>query len=392
MASTLLTDSKIRGLKPKTSAYYTWQAAATRGTGRLGVKTYPSGRKVFVYRHFIRGKEKFVTLGDFPALTLAEATSKARDAADNIGKPAVAVIEHATLKQLFDDYIADQKKRGKRSWEKTQGRLNQVLASTHIDGKDPAKDVTPDQIKHVLAEFIERGASADNDPANINKKSVYGMDRNPVAVIPAQRGVDKALDRFLSWDELAELLRLLDAPPIALEINLDFAELLKLCIHTAGQRPWELMTNTRDNWDKKSQTLTAPPHISKNSDFHMIPLSDSATKVLKDLEKRYPKSNFLFPAKTAEGHILSAEFSKQVRRFCARTDFEKFTPRDIRRTFKTLAGDMGVSSEMRDRLQNHKKPGVSTKHYDRYDYLREKREIIEQWEARLIDLHGEHNL
>lgn len=405
MASTLLTDSKIRGLKPKTSAYYTWQAAATRGTGRLGVKTYPSGRKVFVYRHFISGKEKFVTLGDFPALTLAEATSKARDAADNVGKPAVAVIEHATLKQLFDDYIEDQKKRGKRSWEKTQGRLNQVLACTHIDGKDAAKDVTPDQIKRVLAEFIERGASAgankvranlhavfnfglfaDNDPANVNKKAVYGMDRNPVAVIPAQRGVDKALDRFLSWDELAELLRLLNAPPIALQINLDFAELLKLCIHTAGQRPWELMTNTRDNWDKKSQTLTVPPHISKNSDFHVIPLSASATTILTELEKRHTESEFLFPAATAEGHILSAEYSKQLRKFCANTGFEKFTPRDIRRTFKTLAGDMGISSEMRDRLQNHKKPGVSTKHYDRYDYLREKREIIEQWESRIKSL------
>ncbi|MDE9566598.1 Arm DNA-binding domain-containing protein, partial [Xenorhabdus bovienii] len=66
MASTLLTDSKIRGLKPKNSAYYTWQAAATRGTGRLGVKTYPSGRKVFVYRYFKNGKEKFINLGDFP--------------------------------------------------------------------------------------------------------------------------------------------------------------------------------------------------------------------------------------------------------------------------------------------------------------------------------------
>ncbi|MBS9427332.1 integrase [Photorhabdus hindustanensis] len=38
------------------------------------------------------------------------------------------------------------------------------------------------------------------------------------------------------------------------------------------------------------------------------------------------------------------------------------------------------------KLQNHKKPGVSTKHYDRYDYLKEKQEIIEQQEKRPLSL------
>ena len=112
MASTLLTDSKIRGLKPKNSAYYTWQAAATRGTGRLGVKTYPSGRKTFVYRYFVNGKEKFISLGDFPTLALADATEKARTAAASVSEPAKALVEHASLKKLFDDYIADQKASG----------------------------------------------------------------------------------------------------------------------------------------------------------------------------------------------------------------------------------------------------------------------------------------
>ena len=104
------------------------------------------------------------------------------------------------------------------------------------------------------------------------------------------------------------------------------------------------------------------------------------------MEKRYPKSGFLFPADTAEGHLLSAEFGKQVRKFCEREPFNKFTPRDVRRTFKTLAGAMGVSTEMRDRLQNHKRAGVSAKHYDRYDYIKEKREIISQWEEKLLSL------
>ncbi|HAS1758243.1 TPA: site-specific integrase [Enterobacter asburiae] len=405
MASTLLTDSKIRGLKPKKSAFYTWQASATRGTGRLGVKTYPSGRKTFVYRYFLNGKEKFVNLGDFPSVALAEAIEKASSAAKNISEPVKAVTDLSSIKQLFDDYIEDQKARGKRSYEKTQNRINQVLDSEHIDPGMLARDVTPDHIKRVLSEFISRGAKAgankvranlhaifnfglfaDNDPANIDNKTIYGLERNPVSVVPAQRGVDKALDRFLPWDELSELLDILHRPASSVPMNSDFAQLLLCCIHTAGQRPWEIMTNTKSNWDKKGKVLTVPPEISKTGDYHVIPLSATATSILEEMEKRYPESDFLFPAETAEGHLLSAEYGKQLRKFCEREPFNKFTPRDIRRTFKTLAGDMGISTEMRDRLQNHKRPGVSAKHYDRYDYLKEKREIIEEWELRLLSL------
>ena len=38
-------------------------------------------------------------------------------------------------------------------------------------------------------------------------------------------------------------------------------------------------------------------------------------------------------------------------------DFTPFTARDLRRTWKTLAGDAGIPKEMRDRLQNHAQRG-----------------------------------
>ncbi|BBV00647.1 hypothetical protein BML2526_22990 [Providencia rettgeri] len=47
---------------------------------------------------------------------------------------------------------------------------------------------------------------------------------------------------------------------------------------------------------------------------------------------------------------------------------------------------MGISSEMRDMVQNHKRPGVSKKYYDRYDYLRKKREILDSWYKKLSSL------
>lgn len=48
------------------------------------------------------------------------------------------------------------------------------------------------------------------------------------------------------------------------------------------------------------------------------------------------------------------------------------TNRDLRRTWKTLAGKAGVPKEFRDRIQNHALQHVSSKSYDRWSYMPEK--------------------
>jgi hypothetical protein len=54
---------------------------------------------------------------------------------------------------------------------------------------------------------------------------------------------------------------------------------------------------------------------------------------------------------------------------------------DFNKPWKTLAGQAGISKEMRDRLQNHiRTSDVSSRHYDRYDYLSERRNAMEQWD------------
>jgi hypothetical protein len=49
-------------------------------------------------------------------------------------------------------------------------------------------------------------------------------------------------------------------------------------------------------------------------------------------------------------------------------------------------GELGVSKLTRDRLQNHALQDVSAKHYDRYDYIKEKREALQLWQEHLLTL------
>jgi hypothetical protein len=56
----------------------------------------------------------------------------------------------------------------------------------------------------------------------------------------------------------------------------------------------------------------------------------------------------------------------------------------LRRTWKTLAGGVGLSLEVRNRVQGHALQDVGSRHYDRHSYLEEKRAAMLQWERALL--------
>ena len=72
-----------------------------------------------------------------------------------------------------------------------------------------------------------------------------------------------------------------------------------------------------------------------------------------------------------------------------KTGFQRFTPRDLRRTVKTLAIKHGIPKVDMDLLQNHALGGdVSSKHYVRYEYLPERIGIVDKWGEILKEIIG----
>jgi integrase len=398
-----LTEDLIKSLEPRRHRYYVWHSTGRRKVGRLGVLVYINGVKEFFYRSYEEGNKSLISLGLYPKTSLKLAFERAEALLVSRQMPTAAAGD--SVDALFTDYINYSISKGRRSMSTTRARLNQVLKSRYIIPNMPANKVTSEMIARCLAEFIERGAVVgsnkvracmhaafnfgihfDNDPANINKEKRYEIQFNPVTVIPKQRDVEKALDRFLSWEELKEFIRHLSSDRENCHINHGYANLALLCIYSGGQRPYELSTIKNSNIDIVAKTMTITPEYSKTKNFHVVPLSDMAMGIINKQREEYPKSIYLFPANTKQGHLLTCEFSKQLRKYCARYQMEPFTPRDIRRTFKTLAGALGVSIELRDILQNHSRQGTSARHYDRYQYLKEKQEIIELWNKTLEEL------
>lgn len=118
-------------------------------------------------------------------------------------------------------------------------------------------------------------------------------------------------------------------------------------------------------------------------------------RLLDEIKQYSGNSEFLFPHHLDSNKPRTSDsLSQAVYRFCLpqgkskREPFPKFAPRDLRRTWKTLAGSIGIGLEVRNKIQGHAFQDIGSIHYDRYDYLKEKRLGIEQWTDWLEDLIG----
>lgn len=256
----------------------------------------------------------------------------------------------------------------------------------------PAKDVEPRHIVPILVDLIKKGSVVlsnrlrlhlhacfsfgmkhDYDPANFSG-ATFRIADNPIAKIPKQSGAERVGSHYLSMVEVHQFLFDLEQRRDDLVISQSLRNLATLCLHTGGQRPYELANLTWSDVYFDESLIVVPSEIFKAGREHVVPLTASAIKILERQKEISGATRFVFPVKGNPNKAMSTNsFAHAVSRYCLSTDIRKFTPRDLRRTFKTLAGMLGLSKEIRDRVQGHTIAGVSTKHYDRYSYLQECR-------------------
>ncbi|HDU8692138.1 TPA: integrase arm-type DNA-binding domain-containing protein [Morganella morganii subsp. morganii] len=419
--ATHFTDTAIRGLKAKSTSYYEWSNSGQRGTGRLGIKVQPSGSKIFYFRYYVEKgkKEKFIQLGIWPEMKLVTANELAKKYGAWLveGKDPQHELEQqrqaeehvlqvhrsqGSFEALVDGYVKKMKLDNKRTWADVLKRLERECY-TIIPRETKSKDVTPAQIKAILSGIIQRdavvhanrvrsylmaafnyGLKADNDPMNTSVGITFGLEVNPVSAIPKQSSAEKVGDVWLTLEELrfvmAQFAQATNVGPL-------MQHLIRFCIYTGGQRPFEMIASQWSAIDWQQKTLLVIADVSKNKREHLIPLTESALQELTAI-KALAKENhspYIFPLSTnGDRPVRTDSLARSIMYFRAfNPEFKVFTARDLRRTCKTLMGEAGISKEIRDRIQNHALNDVSSKHYDRYDYLTEKRRALEIWEERV---------
>jgi integrase len=390
----MFTDKSIKGLKPKKSAYRLYEKGADKG---FGVKITPAGSISFFIQYAgTNGKQKFYNLGRYPAISLSDARNKCREIRNQINRdqePHFANKQrHGSVADLFDYYVKHMISHGKRTGKRVDADLKYNCGDIM---QLQAKDITSAHIRKILHTIITRGSNVqanrvrsylhrafalgvyhDNDPKNLATDFTFQITANPVDAIPIDTSAEVVGERNLSFSEIKQIW-------LVTTVHEQFHLAIKLLI-IYGCRLWELCGALKQEFDFDAMIWSIPPERVKNQRWLILPITPLAKKLLDRLWLYSGNSKYLFPGRyDEETTIHKTSLSHVIRRI---KDVEKFSPRDLRRTVKTRMGEIGIEKSIRDRIQNHALTDVSSKHYDRYDYLQEKRAALLTWEKYLLEL------
>jgi integrase len=386
------TDRHISGLKTKPNRYEEWE-----GNG-FGIRVSPRGIKSFVWVYHFEGQSRRMTLGQYPALPLAQARIDLAAAQKKLGDgedPSKKVVaerkaerQAETVMDLGEKYIRLHAKVKKRTWKEDERILKKEIYPHW--GNRKARNITRQNIVSILDEIAVRGPiMANRTRALLSKMFRWGISRGDLNHNPVEHverpGQERRRERRLAESEINKFWNGLDdaglQPGIRIAIRLLLVTL---------QRRAEVAGMVMDEIEETNGIWTIPGSRTKNKQQHKVPLSTLAlslirqarTEAAKRLKCEPDEITALFPSriqKKAGMSIVPDALTKALNR-SEKEIGTKVSPHDLRRTAHTIMGSesIGVHRFVRDRILNHsdQTPGA---HYDVNEYLPEKRKALDAW-------------
>lgn len=352
------TKSGLSELKSKRAAYAVYDRGHRDSVPGLLIRVLPGGAKTFQVYRKVKGRPVRVGLGRFPAVTVEQARRRAiqelakltEGINPNEEKRRSREESSTTLRKVLDDYCRDRRLRPNTE-AGYRGALNKYLPE-YLD--QPLEMVTRDvvmcvhqaiasptaanKVMRVLRALFEYAAGEylntdgttrfpDNPVRQLSHKRVWHPERSRTARITAYQ--------LPAWFDAVNRL---EAP---------WRDYFFLVLLT-GLRRREAQGLAWTEVDLRDRTITVPPERTKNAHLHILPIP---AFLLEMLTARRSDSPWVFPSATsASGHIENpAKAIAHVRKESGIS----FTVHDLRRTFASVAEEVGISGYLLKRLLNH---------------------------------------
>lgn len=365
--------------------------------GRLGLyfRVSDEGTGTWVVRYKAHSKRREITVGRYSNgpdhLSLADARAAAAkiqaEAKKGIDPLAERQREHLAKVNTVDDLAADWLDDCKRR-----------LKHPHIPERVYRKDIAPsigqlslDQVNARDIRGLITKIAKSNRPTIANDALAYckqifnhGIKLDIIQNNPAQAfrnvdagGTEQSRDRALSLDEVKSVFEVLRDNADQFTRDNYLAVALLLCL---GVRKGELIAAEWAEIDLEKGLWVIPRQRSKNGDSITIPLVGCVIEWFVELKYRSGGSEYVFPRRRSSkrnGHIspdtLNAAFVKLFRE--EKLQIPHFTVHDLRRTFRTQLGLLGVPGHVAERCMNHRIPGIE-RVYNIHDYFDERKQAL----------------
>lgn len=368
-----LSEKKIISIKAKNKRQEFWDSYLPG----FGMRVAPSGKKTFFVMCRDKGKQRRLSLGCYPIITLAEARDAARDKLRLVsqGLPLEEKKQESiTLEQVFKSFIERYAKKKNKDWKGTEARLRNTLIKEY--GTLDVRDITRANIIALLDKIVARNApiQANRVHAGASKFFKWCIERgyiesNPVQYI-TKPAPENPRDRVLSDDELALIW------DKAEKMKYPFGPLLQILILT-GQRKGEVSGMRWSEINIKEKIWLIPKERSKNGHAHAVPLSGKVLNILENVP-RFLHSDFVF---TTTGKTPVSGFGKLKSRLDKASGVNNWIIHDIRRTVASGMARLKVTPYVVEKILNHVSGTFSSVAgvYNRYGYDDEKREALQAW-------------
>jgi integrase len=374
-----LTAAAIERIKPPAKGQDTHFDSGFPG---LALRVSYGGAKAFEYFYRLNGKQARMTLGRFPAMSLAEARDAWRNAREHVhkGQPPRPKVADDTFESVLED------------WFKRDQAENRSLKEVR---RLITRNVTPAWTGRLFATITRRDAldlidgiadqgtitKARLTHAHLHRLFKWSVGRgiieaNPLADTP-KPGVAVRRDRVLTDEELSIVWKATGETPYP------FGALFRLLILTGARR--DEIASLR--WSEiQGDVIRLSGDRTKNAEAHDIPLAPVALGIIEDLP-RIEGSEFVF---TSTGKTPVSGFSKAKALLDDAVKIAPFRIHDLRRTMATGMQRLGISLQVIEACLGHiggSRAGIVGV-YQKYGYEPEKRIALEAWGRHVIGTEG----
>ncbi len=394
MTTTRLTAKMVQNAKPKEIDGVLKDNYLPDGGGLYLIATARGGR-LWRYHFSFQGKKYRLPLGKYPNLSLKEARELHKEAQSLKAKGINPVEERRAKKQQLKNEQQNSFREVAEAYFKK--RSTEIAPSTikkhqnamkrdfyPIIGDKPIDKIERGEIVKIAQTIQDRGA-LETAHRVVNLCSQiwrYALQLDKVQHnIIADISKKDALKAFThqGFKTITDPKRIGELMRALYEYHGDYSTKWALIFmaHTFV-RSSNIRFAKWEEIDFKNGVWIIPAHKMKTRQDHILPLSDQALGVLREVEPYTRDSRFIFPSSLGRTKPLS---ENTLNTALKRMGFGgEIVAHGFRAMFSTLAYESGkFRGEVIEALLAHKDPNEIRRAYNRANYEEEKREIITWW-------------
>jgi integrase len=408
-----LTDTKIKSAKPKDKKY------KLADGGGLYVEVAKSGSKLWRLKYQFNGKEKLLSLGAYPSITLKRARELREENKTLIAEginPSELKKEKKeqakakeiqkeqdkkfTFENLANDLLLERLESGEISQVHHKRMYNSFINDVYpFIGDKPIKKVTTHDIKAIISNVANRGA---NESARklyyaisktfktlVTRDNPYNPETNyQITNPPADISLDDLIGKkakrnypTITDDKgIRELLLAIDT----YGGNFTTKQALRMLPYVFV-RPFNIRHAEWSEINFKQKQWIIPGKKMKTKRELIIPLTDTVIEILKETKPFTGTGKYIFPSLKGDQAMSDNTLTSALRRL----DYtkEQFVPHGFRAMFSTVAHEKSKFSHEAIETQLAHSVGSSVSQaYNRAIYLDERVQLMQWWSDYLDNL------